>query len=211
MEVTTLNDLKLIIDKIFVKYKDVCDIWDRIKINKYTYSQDKYCVKDIEKNKGIMNDVLMYSLFLNELLSPMVFSEEKIINRTRVKNECSIWYKYIRYSDKTIENKPGSIPINKCFNDLFGLRIISKDKFDFDIIQKYIKNKYSHFKCLLRNFNGYKAIHIYFKIDNFHYQWELQLWNECDTEPNYKSHQKYKQDYTEWEKWYNEFIKRSKK
>lgn len=40
---------------------------------------------------------------------------------------------------------------------------------------------------------------VYFKEDNFSFQWELQVWNKEDEENNINSHKKYKQDYTKWE------------
>ncbi len=46
----------------------------------------------------------------------------------------------------------------------------------------------------------YKATHIYFKEDNFNFQWELQVWNEIDEINNINSHERYKQDYVKWEK-----------
>lgn len=46
----------------------------------------------------------------------------------------------------------------------------------------------------------YRAIHLYFKKDNYSFPWELQIWNECDSERNLISHKKYKQEYTAWEK-----------
>ncbi len=41
---------------------------------------------------------------------------------------------------------------------------------------------------------------MYFKEDNYSFQWELQIWNDCDVDGNFASHKKYKQEYTTWEK-----------
>ena len=106
--------------------------------------------------------------------------------------------------DEQIENyiknhEEGKIPINKCFNDLFGIRIICNEELSFDKIVKLINNKYSNLKCIDSSKNEYKATHIYFKKDNFTFQWELQVWNKTDEIRNINSHEKYKQDYIKWE------------
>lgn len=96
-------------------------------------------------------------------------------------------------------HEDGKIPINKCFNDLFGIRIICNEELSFDKIVKLINNKYSNLKCIDSSKNEYKATHIYFKKDNFTFQWELQVWNKTDEIRNINSHEKYKQDYIKWE------------
>ena len=62
-----------------------------------------------------------------------------------------------------------------------------------------IKAKYRELKCIKAYRKEYKATHIYFKENNFTFQWELQIWNECDEINNIRSHEKYKQDYVIWE------------
>ncbi len=115
----------------------------------------------------------------------------------RVKNRNSIEYKIKNY----IENhENGKITINKCLNDLFGIRIICKDQIDFSQINHLVKEKYDKLKCIDSSKIEYKATHIYFKQSNFEFQWELQLWNEDDEINNIRSHEKYKQDYVRWEK-----------
>ena len=115
----------------------------------------------------------------------------------RVKNRNSIEYKIKNY----IENHENvKITINKCLNDLFGIRIICKDQIDFSQINHLVKEKYDKLKCIDSSKIEYKATHIYFKQSNFEFQWELQLWNEDDEINNIRSHEKYKQDYVRWEK-----------
>ena len=114
-----------------------------------------------------------------------------------VKNRNSIEYKIKNY----IENhENGKITINKCLNDLFGIRIICKDQIDFSQINHLVKEKYDKLKCIDSSKIEYKATHIYFKQSNFEFQWELQIWNEDDEINNIRSHEKYKQDYVRWEK-----------
>ena len=115
----------------------------------------------------------------------------------RVKALNSIQYKIENYK-KTHEN--GKIPIKKCLNDLFGIRIIVEEKLEFDVVKNFITERFKSVKCILSDKGDYKAIHIYFgNDDNTKFRWELQLWNIKNANKNYESHAKYKQDYTKWE------------
>ena len=55
-------------------------------------------------------------------------------------------------------------------------------------------------KCIDSSKKAYKATHIYFKQDNWNFQWELQIWNKENEINNINSHEKYKQGYVKWEK-----------
>ena len=59
--------------------------------------------------------------------------------------------------------------------------------------------KYSDLKCINSSKDEYNATHIYFKKDNYTFQWELQVWNKVDEANNINSHERYKQDYVKWE------------
>ena len=119
----------------------------------------------------------------------------KVNIRTKAKN--SIEYKIKNY----IENhENGKVPINKCLNDLFGIRIICTKKIENEQIKQLVKLKFKHLKCIDSSKQDYKATHIYFRQDNFNFQWELQIWNKEDEMNNINSHEKYKQDYIKWEK-----------
>ena len=68
-------------------------------------------------------------------------------------------------------------------------------------IKKYIENEFPKLKCIESKRGEYYAIHIYFgNDDNYKFQWELQLWDKKHEQTNLKSHARYKQDYTKWEK-----------
>ena len=73
---------------------------------------------------------------------------------------------------------------------------------DYEEINDFIKKEFPFCKCInaTRANGDYNAVHIYFKQDNMHYQWELQLWFKGDEEKNHLSHKKHKQEYTLWEK-----------
>lgn len=122
-------------------------------------------------------------------------ASSKVNIRTKAKN--SIEYKIENYMKK---HENGKIPINKCFNDLFGIRIICSDEVTYEQVENMIKNRYKDLKCIKAyRKEKYKATHIYFKKNNFAFQWELQIWNKCDEINNISSHEKYKQDYVIWE------------
>ncbi len=61
--------------------------------------------------------------------------------RTKAKN--SIEFKIENYI-KNHEN--GRVPINKCFNDLFGIRIICNEKLSFDEMLELVNIKYNNLK-----------------------------------------------------------------
>lgn len=159
-------------------------------------------ISDLAENEEILNAVFNYREFINEnniqlLMDFKQFNTEnaKVNIRTKAKN--SIEYKIKNY----IENhENGKVPINKCLNDLFGIRIICTEKIEKDQIAELIKFKFKNLKYIDSSKKDYKATHIYFRQGNFNFQWELQIWNKEDEINNINSHEKYKQDYIKWEK-----------
>ncbi|GBK97872.1 hypothetical protein VH1709_contig00012-0024 [Vibrio harveyi] len=50
----------------------------------------------------------------------------------------------------------------------------------------------------VRDKDGYKGLHIYFKNrSNFYFPWELQIWNEADLKSNVESHERFKRYFVE--------------
>lgn len=93
----------------------------------------------------------------------------------------------------------GKIPINKCLNDLFGVRVILDSAVTFAQVDSFIKQEYGDlYRCVDSSNLDYIATHVYFKKDNFSFPWELQIWNECNRESNIASLARYKQGYTNW-------------
>ena len=196
-----LDDLEKLIKFIQTEY---------IEFNKKWQNSDYYTkinlknnlISDLTENEEILNAVFNYREFINEnniklLMDFKQFNTEnaKVNIRTKAKN--SIEYKIKNY----IENhENGKVPINKCLNDLFGIRIICTKKIKNEQIKQLVKLKFKHLKCIDSSKQDYKATHIYFRQDNFNFQWELQIWNKEDEMNNINSHEKYKQDYIKWEK-----------
>mgnify|MGYP001851981925 CR=1 FL=1 len=196
-----LEELEKLIEFIQTEYLHFNKKWQNS--NYYTKINLKdNLVIDLSENEEILNAVFNYREFINEnniklLMAFKQFSTEnaKVNIRTKAKN--SIEYKIKNY----IENhENGKIPINKCLNDLFGIRIICAEKMGYAQITELIKYKFKNLKCIDSSKQDYKATHIYFRQGNFNFQWELQVWNREDEMNNINSHEKYKQDYIKWEK-----------
>ncbi|MGN1412345.1 MAG: hypothetical protein ACI4WH_07580 [Oscillospiraceae bacterium] len=157
----------------------------------------------------LVGRILSYMDFLNEntvLLGLRLsnFKTDYILRaESRVKQNNSAFYKIDRYIKG---NGGGNNPINKCFNDLFGCRIIVNNDYELDYLLSLINKLYPDLKCTNASKNGYKAIHIYFHNGNFVFPWELQIWLQKDEENNRQSHKLYKQGYTEWEQKHHEGI-----
>lgn len=164
----------------------------------------KKCVSDIDLSGDIYFNINEYTKFLNGKC-PFVADElnklmiESYIS-SRVKAQNSIEAKIQGYR-ATKEHAFGKVPIIKCLNDLFGIRIILKTPLTFDEIYDFIKITYGNkYKCINSSKLEYKATHLYFKYSNKTFPWELQIWNENNRESNFISHKEYKQAYTLWEK-----------
>ena len=123
---------------------------------------------------------------------------------SRIKNINSIFSKIYQYIN--IKKEHGSVAINKCINDLFGLRIIvpltSIEELHKTVVQLAEKNKW-HCRITNASKSEYKAIHMYLLKDNYSLPWEVQFWLTKDDGHNRESHAKYKQAYTSWEFSYN--------
>ena len=109
-----------------------------IQFNKKWQNSDYYTkinlknnlISDLAENEEILNVVFSYREFINEnniklLMDFKQFNTEKAKVNIRTKAKNSIEYKIKNY----IENhENGKVPINKCLNDLFGIRIICTEK-----------------------------------------------------------------------------------
>lgn len=194
------DELKDLLDHIQLIYTEITDEWlDRTST---ATNLKRFQVADIALDGEIYKSILDYVQFLNEksaeISLPLSFDCSLQIT-TRVKAQNSIEYKIQNY--KTEQHEFGKVPINKCINDLFGVRIFLEPPLSFDTIHTFVKDTYQgKYKCIDSSKFDYKAVHIYFKKNNCAFPWELQIWNKCDSHGNFASHKKYKQEYTTWEK-----------
>ena len=196
-----LNELENLIKFIQIEYTDLSDKWEES--NYYAKINWKNTlVYELLENEKALNIIFNYREFINENNIKLVMDFKqfntdiaKVNIRAKLRN--SIEFKIKNY---ILNHENGEIPINKCLNDLFGIRIICKKEISNTQINELIKNKFSNLKCIDSSKKDYKATHIYFKKDNFSFPWELQIWNEINEKNNIYSHEKYKQDYVRWEK-----------
>ena len=188
----------------------VCDEYNKCEQN--WINNENYCkvnlknkqVIDIVGNDELTNLIFDYREFLGSQDLPIIidkFKCEKSRINSRIKTKNSSSFKINNY---ILNHNEGKEPIIKCFNDLFGIRIICKESLNYKIIKENLEKKYPNLLIIdSSKDNGeyqYKATHIYFKSNNFYFRWELQVWNECDEKNNIISHSKYKEDYIKWEK-----------
>jgi hypothetical protein len=166
------------------------------------YSEDYFETGKVEKinlsrtiAKVPAEHILKYRLNLHESINDYLISADlnDINYYYRVKTAESIVDKIKRYSEKTDQ-----YPVNNWMNDIFGCRMVlpadaiadSLDSVDAWQDEYGLKNWY------LRDKDGYKGIHIYFKNgSNFYFPWELQLWDSADVESNIESHRLHKRNF----------------
>ena len=202
LALTKINDLIAEISRL---YEDVCDAWvDHSQRNGIrSFNQKSKKIVDIE-DEGLMPIIKEYTQFLRDLSEIIQFDhfEDGFIVNQRIKNNNSIEEKYDEYLN--VRKEKGEVSINKCFNDLFGIRaIVASDELTYELLEKNIfgRNLLIEEKDVISNkFNiRYKATHVYFKRDNTAFRWELQIWRMCDEHSNQESHLNHRYRYTEWE------------
>ena len=195
-----LDELKSLIDYIEVVYSDITSEWaasNSVKVN-----LKKSLVSDIEADSTIYKTISEYVQILNDHSAEVSLGLSSVCAckvTARVKAQNSIEFKIHNY--KTEQHEFGKVPINKCFNDLFGIRIILSPEQSFEQIISFVKDTYpGKYRCFDSSKHDYKAVHLYFRMNNQTFPWELQIWNVCDVDNNFISHKNYKQEYTTWEK-----------
>lgn len=196
-----LEELDKLINFIEKEYIEFNEKWKSSNYyNKINLKNNLVC--DLLNNEIMLDTIFNYREFINEnniqlIMDFKQFNSEfsKVNIRTKTKN--SIEFKIKNYNDN---HENGKIPIEKCLNDLFGIRIICSKNLSYEEITEFIKSKHRKLKCIDSSKKAYKATHIYFKQDNWNFQWELQIWNKENEINNINSHEKYKQGYVKWEK-----------
>lgn len=193
-----MDDLKQSISEIERAYLDIDKEW------KESFGQNinfgKCQVRDIKYGDPIYAYMASYTRFMNVKSPKILITERKnIVIRTRIKNQNSIDAKLERFLHSS-RHEYGKISVNKCFCDLFGLRIIMPNAPTYEQVASVKSNWPSVFRCRDAPNGSYRATHLCFKADNYSFPWELQIWDIFDEKSNEESHSKYKQEYTSWEK-----------
>lgn len=176
----------------------------------FNKKQVRHISSVVEERGAFLVDNMFYRLiksYMNELeiftvTSDLEFDYTELDLRTRIKQNESVVNK-LKYYRIGKEGK-GAFNLNKCLNDLFGIRIIVED---FDHNCKHFKDlcdglnvEYNNkVRMMNSSKNGYYATHIYFYGEqNNYFPWELQVWNKNDMSSNVTSHASHKQEYTAW-------------
>ena len=126
--------------------------------------------------------------------------DNNIFIESRLKNINSIFSKIYQYN--FIRKEHGDVVLNKCINDLFGVRIevpISNIGHLLQLLKESNTSKEWNAKIINASKNGYNAIHMYISVDKYSLRWEIQFWLRKHDKKNREAHAKYKQAYTNWE------------
>lgn len=197
-----LEELEQLITLIQEEYDYMLIKWEQYELYE-RINQKKILVKDINDNNNILNSIFNYRTFINKnhLYLKMNFDALNLKSEinTRVKAQNSIEYKINNYMSS--KHEFGMIPLNKCLNDLYGIRVIFEEDVEHSVIKNFINTKYrGKLKCIdSSKEEGYVATHLYFKKDNYSFSWELQIWDKSHEKTNIELHEQYKQEYTKWE------------
>ena len=196
MELENYKDLILYIKQ---QHEAISFEWDNYCLvnNITSFNQKKVQVIDLQKNAALSRVVEAYVRFVAENNQECnTYLDERDV-RYRIKTANSVNSKIAKYINSNAEQ--GRVPVFKCLNDIFGARIITKEHYDYEIISAFFNKNFPKLKCVPSIKNGYNATHIYFKTDNFHFQWELQIWSVEHEAANVASHMKHKEAYAKWE------------
>jgi len=165
------------------------------------FSNDYFEANKIEKvnlSRTIINvpesHIYKYRLILHESINDYLMTANiEIKYFYRVKTSESIKNKIERFS-----SREDQYPVNNWLNDIFGCRIILTAE-EIELVMNLLDNWQEEFNLknwYLRNKEGYRGLHIYFKNrNNFYFPWELQIWDVVDIQSNIKNHEKFKRNF----------------
>lgn len=138
--------------------------------------------------------IYKYRLTLHESINDYLMTANINIKYFyRVKTRESIDDKIERFS-----TRDNQYPVNNWLNDIFGVRIILTNdeiKSVMDLVYDW-QDELSLKNWYLRDKEGYRGLHIYFKNkSNFYFPWELQIWDIADIQSNITNHEKFKRNF----------------
>ncbi|HBH3700987.1 TPA: hypothetical protein KSK42_003228 [Clostridioides difficile] len=93
----------------------------------------------------------------------------------RIKSYHSCLIKYDKYYP--------NMELNKCFNDLLGIRIIVDSYYEL-FEQDLSSFRLADMRTGKANDDGYRGVHLYYQKSNFHYPIELQINTKIDRQIN---------------------------
>lgn len=209
---TTLGQLKILIDEIIELHSQVTEKWIVYAKNNNIPLFNQKSIRVSDASGDILTAINKYDEFLARCKMLRGFSEKSangIVVNARVKAQNSVMEKRDDYC--IYANHKGKVSINKCFNDLFGIRaIVDCDDLTLDLV-KNLCDSYDCLKIENKNFElteskeNYIAIHIYIKgkgkaeVVNRLFRWELQIWTSRQAENNHNQHERHRFKYRRWE------------
>lgn len=144
-------------------YTEITDEWLRETPTKTNLKNA--LVADIDADGIIYKSIMEYVQLLNEKSADITLPLASVCSckvTARVKAQNSIEFKIQNY--KTERHEFGKISINKCINDLFGIRIFLREPLTFDEVYSFIEDTYpNRYRCIDSSKFDYKAVHLYFK------------------------------------------------
>lgn len=194
----------IITNEINDLHKSTSNEWIRNQEIKYNLKSKQ--IRHICSEKTTIDQKFLdyMNLYCNDLMmvqfSPVLIDLSNEYNlTTRIKHPDSRISKMLQY--RFYKSEQGRVNLNKCLNDLFGLRIIVNDFEHNEQSVTYLNNLLDNGDIKVHNSckNEYKATHLYFNNgNNQFFPWELQIWDSADYETNMQSHAEHKQGYTKW-------------
>lgn len=199
-----LHNLDSLIRHIIDLHSKASEGWSKTYSDLMIPNLKKKQVRDLVDDDLFFTMILKYrSLLLSTNLDSTIrrYEREEFEIKCRIKVIDSVQSKIERYIDMEHE---GRVPVNKCINDIFGVRVIANCTISHEEICRHVFDTHG-LKCIDSSKTDprtgrliYIATHIYFKDGNMDFPWELQIWFTENSESNYASHEKHKQRYTKW-------------
>ena len=113
---------------------------------------------------------------INDLIIHLTSYESNISYDHRIKSLQSCYLKYKKYYPST--------QVEKTFNDILGIRIIVDSYNIIDTIDLPETVKIADMRNGKANDDGYRAMHMYYQKDHFHYPVEIQFMTSRDRQFN---------------------------
>ena len=142
-----MDELKELIDYIQLVYSMVTDEWLQNATEKINLRKTQ--VSDIDADGTICQSIMEYVQLLNERSADITLSLSVCSCQVtaRVKTQNSIEYKIQNY--KTDRHEFGKVSINKCVNDLFGVRIILDTPLSYEEVLAFVEEVYhGKYRCI---------------------------------------------------------------
>lgn len=157
-----LEEIEELIKFIQIEYGKITNNWEHSTYYEKINLKNNQVYEVIE-NKLILDTIIKYREFISENNIDLMMDFKKfnsnnatVNSRTKAKN--SIEFKIKNYIDN---HENGKVPINKCFNDLFGIRTICNTDISFDEIFNLIDTKYDNLKCIDSSIKKNIKLHMY--------------------------------------------------